>query len=304
MSYTTLNITLAMLAAGGWLFLAQFFDRNNRRVAERLNDLSGTSEPKNAAPTFAEFAQKTLPNLGAAMLPNDEKEKTQLKARLIHAGLYHSQAVYFFLGIKMLMTFVPIIVTVVCYLLVPGRNTTILFIGTFTAIFGMLAPGLWLDSRTKKRRTALRRALPDALDLEVICLEGGISLSGALQRVGDALASIHPLLDSEMKIVNRAIQLGMQPAAALGEFAERSGLDELRRLAAVVGEAERLGGSMAQSLRTHAESLREQRTQKAEETAHKSAVKVMIPTVLCIFPMIVLIMGVPIAVRFMETMAR
>ena len=302
MSYTTVNILLATFAAGGWMVLSRFLDRNNRRVAERLHDLSGTGESKFSAPTFTEFAQKTLPNLGAAMLPSDEKEKTQLTARLIHAGLYHPQAVYFFLGIKMLMTFVPIIITVVCYLLVPGRNTTILFVGTFTAILGMLVPGLWLDARQKKRATSHRRALPDALDLAVICLEGGISLSGALQRVGDSLGSVHPLLATEMQIVNRSIQLGMQPAVAMSEFAERSGLDELRRLATVVGEAERLGGSMAQSLRTHAETLREQRTQKAEETAHKSAVKIMIPTVLCIFPMIFLIMAVPSGIRFMETL--
>ena len=186
----------------------------------------------------------------------------------------------------------------------PVFQTFLLLGGAFFAILGNVVPSLWLGFRVGSRQTALRRALPDAMDLLVICLESGMSLPAGIQRVSDVLGHIHPVLGFELKIVDRSMQLNVMPGAALMQFGKRCNLEEIRRLAAVVSEAERLGGSMGKALRGHAENLREQRSQRAEEMAHKAAVKVLFPTVALIFPAVFIVILGPAGIQIANTLVK
>ena len=169
---------------------------------------------------------------------------------------------------------------------------------------GVIAPGMWLDARKKNRQAALRRGLPDALDMLVLCLEGGISLTAALQRVTAELEGVHPLLGAEMNIVQREMLLGLSAGAALQKLGQRADLEDVRNLASVLVQNERFGASVTKALRTHADVMRQQRQLRAEELAQKAAVKILFPTLLCIFPAIFLVILGPAAFQLVEIFSR
>jgi tight adherence protein C len=147
------------------------------------------------------------------------------------------------------------------------------------------------------------KSLPDFLDLMVTCVQAGLSLNGALQRVTEELAVAHPVLAGEMGIVERQIELGAAPDLALRNFAERSDLAAIATLSTLVEQARRFGTSVSDALRTHAETIREQREQRAEEMAQKAAVKILFPTLLLIFPAIFVVLVGPAAVQITRTFA-
>ena len=138
----------------------------------------------------------------------------------------------------------------------------------------------------------------------IICQEGGLSLQAGLKRVADELRSAHPVLGSELKIVDREIQLGKSPGEALQHFAQRTDLEEALSLASVVGQSERFGASLVKSLRTHSETLRIKRKQKAEEKAQKAATKILIPTLLFIFPAVFVVLLAPAVFQVMAIFER
>jgi tight adherence protein C len=166
-------------------------------------------------------------------------------------------------------------------------------------VAGMIGPSFWLDKRKKARQTTLRRGLPDALDVLIICQEGGLSLQAGLKRVADELRSAHPILGSELKIVDREIQLGKSPGEALQHFAQRSDLEEVLSLASVIGQSERFGASLVKSLRSHSDTLRLKRKQKAEEKAQKASTMILIPTLLFIFPAVFVVLLAPAVFQVM-----
>jgi tight adherence protein C len=174
--------------------------------------------------------------------------------------------------------------------------------GAITALAGYLVPSFWLDFRLRSRQTNIRRALPDALDLITVCMQGGLSLPAALVRVSQELGTAHPLLASELAIAEREIQMGRTTGASLRQFAGRFDMEELRSLASVVSQAERFGGSITGAFRTYADSLRIKRRQRAEEMAQKAAIKLLFPTLLCIFPGIFIVILGPTAIRIYEVM--
>lgn len=233
--------------------------------------------------SVGERALAALPKVGAVLAPG-EKERNRLQTRLIHAGLYGPQAMGVFLGVKLLLVTGPALAGVVVGALGLVPFTTGLLVGCLAGTFGMIVPSFWLDMRKSARQTTLRRAIPDALDVLVICLEGGASLPAALRRLGSELRTAHPMLADELVIVQREIQLGRSPGEALREFAVRADLEEVRGLAAVILQSERFGASLVRALRVHADTMRGRRILDAEEMAQKSVVKLLFPTVLFILP--------------------
>ena len=176
----------------------------------------------------------------------------------------------------------------------PNRG---LFYGSIAGGIGIILPNLWLARRKARRQSTLMKSLPDFLDLLVTCVQAGLSLNGALQRVTAELAVAHPVLAGEMGIAERQIELGAAPDLALRNFAERSDLAALATLSTLIEQARRFGTSICDALRTHAETIRDQREQRAEELAQKAAVKILFPTLLCIFPAIFVVLVGPAAVQ-------
>jgi tight adherence protein C len=148
----------------------------------------------------------------------------------------------------------------------------------------MVLPNIVLDRLALNRITRIRNGFPDALDLLVVCSEAGLGLNAAIQRVGQELAETHPELADELVLVNAEIRVGVDRGEALRNLAQRTGVDDIRGLVALLTQSMRLGTGIAETLRIFAEELRDKRMQRAEELAAKLGTKMIFPLVLCMFP--------------------
>lgn len=295
---------LAALAAaclGG--IVALLASGRKAKLDDRLRGLKPDASTPSAAPV-RQMARAALPKIGTHLMPTDEKEKTRLQARLVQAGLYGRQAMVAFLGAKMLLMVGPAIAGLAAGLvgLLPMKPAVLY--GACLGIIGMIGPGFWLDRKKAARQMAFRRGMPDALDVIVICVEGGLSLVGALRRVAGDLSAVHPALAGELEIVQREVQLGQTAGEALRRFGERSDMEEIRGLAAVIIQSERFGAGLNKSLRVHAETLRLKRQQRAEEMAQKAGTKVLFPTLLFIFPAIFVVILGPAMIQIAGTVMK
>jgi tight adherence protein C len=293
-------VVVALVAVGSLVALVLLLlTGSDPRLEARLRELAEGSGAKGPDP-LAQLTQAALPKLGAPLLPADQEERTRLQARLIQAGLYGRRALLLFLGVKMLLILSPVLLGFTAGLLGLVPFSRGLVLGGLAGVVGLLGPSLWLDWRKARRQVSLRRALPDALDVLVICLEGGLSLPGAFRRVVSELRLAHPQLAVELTIVQREVQLGCSTGEALRRFGKRADLEEVRSLASVVLQTERFGAGLVKALRVHAGALRDKRLQRAEELAQKAAVKVLFPTILFIFPAMFLVILGPAAIQILE----
>jgi tight adherence protein C len=296
---------IVFLMVGSLVILIGMLVNGRRsRLDSRLRDLSGKGVGQAGSDPMSQLARSALPKMGAPLMPTDPEERGRLQARMLQAGLYNRQAMSIFMGVKMMLMICPPILGFVAGIvgLVPLVNG--LLYGLLLSFIGMVAPSFWLDRRKAARQTQFRRSLPDALDVLVICLEGGLSPSAALRRVAGELRTAHPLLASELNIVQREIQLGRTTGEALRQFGDRCDLEEVRSLASVVAQSERFGASLVKALRVHADALRNKRMQYAEEMAQKASIKMLFPTIFFIFPGIFIVILGPAAFQILEMLSR
>ena len=264
------------------------------RLAVRLEELAPA---ENTVGTRTEMVGRLvddmIPRMGVPLIPSSVEDQDKLRTQLIRAGFYREQAPLIFLGCKMLLMVIPSLVVLAFWMagMLSGKNSLLLILAA--GISGFLFPNYWLKWREANRQVEIRRTLPDALDLIVVCADAGMSLDAGIQRVGHELRLAHPLLSSELWVFSRSMELGMSAPEALAQLSARFEISELRYLATIVREAERFGSSVAKSIRLHAETLRVERMQRAEEAARKSAVKMLFPTILFIFPAMLMVVLVP-----------
>jgi tight adherence protein C len=297
------SLTIAWFLAAGSLVMLLYLLFGNRktRVDERVAELatdSGLGVPglPGTAPTFEIANDPSDPAARA------EASRNQLKERIVRAGLYKPEAIAAFMMVRLVLIAVPIGLALVASSAGWLPRTNALLIGTMAAIIGTIAPGFWLDYLARARQTKIRRSLPDVLDVMVVCLEGGLSLQAALSRVGRELGAAHPLLAHELGIVEREIELGRRTGDAMRQFANRFDLEELRSLASVISQTERYGASVVQALLVYSDTMRIKRRQRAEEMAQKASIKMVFPTLLCIFPGIFVVLLGPAAIQIYHTL--
>lgn len=276
------------------LLLWMWFSKRGKSASpERQEPVAGSGEDERI------FHEE--PSIAARVLsPERDEGRQRLGERLIQAGLYKSGSLASFLVIRLVLILVPIVLVGLVSLFGKLSLQMALLLGLAGGVAGTIAPSFWLDARRKKRQNNLRRALPDALDVVVVCVEGGLSMPAAFAKVTSELQTAHPLLAHEMAIVQREMQLGSSTGEALRSFAKRFDMSEIRGLASVVSQAEKFGSSIVTALRIHAQSLREQREIQAEEMAAKAAVKILFPTLICIFPVLFIVILGPATVDFVE----
>jgi tight adherence protein C len=159
-----------------------------------------------------------------------------------------------------------------------------------------------LGRMAKKRQHKIRLGLPDALDLLVVSVEAGLGLDQAIQRVGDELDFAHPELSAELRLINLELRAGKGRAEALRNLADRTGVDDIASLVAMLVQTDKFGTSVAQSLRVHSDTVRTKRRQRAEEAAAKTGVKMVFPLVFCIFPAIWVVTIGPAAIKFVQVL--
>jgi len=282
------------------LIVVAMAGRSSQKSSSTLSGAGAGSPTSLPSQMRMPVGRSPLPKVGSVLMPEDASRIERLKSRMQQAGLYRRHATFVYLGVKFLLMLVPMAVGLVLATTGMLAVSEGVLLGAVVGVLGNVAPGMWLSTRKKQRQKKLRRAMPDALDVIVVCVEGGLSLPAALARVATELRMAHPLLADEMSIVRREIQMGRSTGEALRQLADRFDADELRSLASVVAQAERFGASIVKALRVHADTLRIKRYQYAEAQAQKAPVKLIFPTVLCIFPALYIVLMGPAGVRLLE----
>ena len=268
-----------------------------RRQANEIGDLR--QKAKDSVAT--KMVRRVAPIAIKPVMPKDSADMSKLRQKLCSAGFRSENASTTFLASK---TIVGVAGGIACalYAAMTGATpTNIMGALVMGAGLGFLAPNLWLNSVSKKRREKVRYGLADSLDLMVVAVEAGLGLDAALQRVSDELSNVHPELTEEMQIAVLEAQMGIPRSEALDNLANRTMVEELRAMVAMINQAERFGTSIARALRNQAEALRIKRRQQAEERAQQCAVKLMLPLILFIFPAIFIVLAGPAALSFMES---
>lgn len=227
--------------------------------------------------------------------------QAELRKRLSYAGLYSPHALQLFVGLRVvLMTVCTMLGLCAAWLLEVG-SPGLYGCAAVGAIVGYVAPGIWLGWKVRHRQLSLERALPDVLDLMVVCVESGLTIDAAIQRVGNEIALVHPDISRELAITHMETRVGVTRVDALRNLGIRTGSAPLKSLAAVLVQTERFGTSIAQALRVHSDSLRTKRQHRAEEQAAKTTVKLAFPVVLFIFPTLLVVLGGPAFILFFKS---
>lgn len=222
-------------------------------------------------------------------LKGKKRNSEPLRHLLLRAGYRAPEAVAIFWGARVTAVLACSAAAVAFGALLEASGGGMMLLLVWSAMLGWMVPMLVLRARTRRRAGELQRALPDALDLLVVCVEAGLGLNQALARMAEEIRRFSPVAADEFLLTNLEIRAGSPRAEALRHLGTRTGVDELRSLAAMLVQADRFGTSIAQALRVHADTLRQTRRQKMEELAAKSTVKLVFPLVLCIFPFLFII---------------
>jgi tight adherence protein C len=232
-------------------------------------------------------------------MPKSAAKQNTLRRKLMYAGYYSSSAMEMIVGVQVILLAGGLVSGYMIGSIFGGLSTYV-FLYAF-GVCGFFLPRLWLSRQIKLRRRAMDSALPDALDLLVVCVESGLTLDAAIQRVGQEIALAHPEISKEFGITNMETRVGVSRIDALRNLGQRTGCASLQSLAAMLVQTERFGTSIAQALRVHAESLRVKRQHSAEEQAAKTTVKLAFPVVLFIFPTLMVVLGGPAFILFFES---
>ena len=264
-----------------------------RRVAGRASS-GGDSQAIGGAQDQSRGFARVLEKLGGASEPKEEKAVSDLKKSLIRAGLRSQRAPKVFLGAKAFGGIVLLLGFAILHQwLLPLISSTLtlgLYVGS--ALIGFYAPNVWLRVKTTQRKEKILKGFPSALDLMVVCVEAGLGLDATIKRVGQEIKLAHVELFEEFQILELELRSGQTRRVALRNLSERTDLDEIKSLVALLIQTDRFGTSLAQALRVHSDSMRWNRRQKAEEKAAKLPVKLLFPLIMFIFPnLFVVILG-------------
>lgn len=262
------------------------------RVQERLADSGsvvtiGSDEPGGDG----ELLVRIIHHVGAAV-PVSPAEVSESRRYLIAGGYRTEQAVSVFYGCRVIFAVVMLIAAFFLHVFSNMPMARVLVI-CFSAYIGWQMPHMVLERLIKRRQERLRLALPDALDLMVVCVEAGLGLDQAFVSVTRELQATHREISEELGLVNLEMRAGKRRAEALHNLAERTGEDELHKLVSILIQADRFGTSISESLRTHADFLRIRRRQLAEERAGKVGVKLVFPIFFCILPAMLIVTAGP-----------
>jgi tight adherence protein C len=290
--------TVFVLVLGVAVLLLNFFDPVRRRVGSVVGD----------APEDERLLIKVATALGPVstfVLPQVELERDKAMLKLSRAGFRSPMAMQVYYLIKTVLAIVlPLIVLVSANWLPRIETINVLTYAMFASGIGMIGPNIVLRRMVEKRTRALSNGFPDALDLLVVCVESGLGLAAAIQRVAEELEISQPELAFELLMVNAEIRVGMPRERALKNLADRTGLEDIRGLVALLVQTMRFGTGVADALRVYSEEFRDKRTQKAEEQAAKMGTMLVFPLVLFMFPIFFIVAIGPAVLRIIDAFTK
>jgi tight adherence protein C len=269
-------------------------------VSERLGRLSrtpGLDRSASVKEKSQQFAEKVLAGI-AKFMPASGEKAIEGDPRMIMAGFRRPEATSAFMAARIIT--IVALGGLVYFTGLYENNPFVVLIACVGA--GFILPDFWLGRKVKTRQQALRLALPDALDLLVICMEAGLGIDQALMYVSQELRTAHPDLCEEFDLVNAEMHVGKTRIEALRSLATRTGVDDIQALVSTLIQTDRFGTSVAQSMRVHSDELRTKRRQRAEEMAAKTTIKMIFPLVLFIFPALFVVILGPAVIKMMHTL--
>jgi tight adherence protein C len=293
-----LSLAVFILVAVGTAAAAVRQWRWRARVLARLGQWP--REPQAPLVPSAASAWKELLERIGATVPASPKSLPQLRRRLIRAGYRAPSAAKRFEGTR---AAAAVLMGGAALALAwhagvsPDRVLLVTAAGVMT---GYVAPGQALMWRIARRQHAIEKGLPDALDLMVVCVESGLGIDQAMVQVSRELMRSHSDISDEFAVVNLELRAGKPRAEALHNLADRTGVDDVRKLVAVLVQTDRFGTSIAQTLRSHSDYLRAMARQRAEERAAKLAVKLVFPIFFCVLPSLFIVTVGPVMTRLVR----
>ena len=291
------------IACGVWAILS-IFTKNKSRANERLEELRDPGSRRRRGEgnggKMNNMIEKAAPALSKALQPKTETEESNLKVRLANAGFSSPNAPRTFLALKLVGLIVGILFGAVYGFANMGASSNSWMAFVIGGGTGFYLPEGILTLLKWSRQQTIFLQLPDALDLLVVCVEAGLGLDAGMRRVSEELASGAPEVCHELATANMQLQMGKPRREVLHDLGVRTGVDDMRSLAAILIQADRFGSSIAQALRVQSDSMRTKRRQLAEEKAQGAAVKMIFPLVLFIFPGIFVILVGPAGIQLMD----
>jgi tight adherence protein C len=281
-----------VLVAAGTLLVGMRASGWRSRALARLVPRQTAAAP---APSAALIWRELVNRIGSTV-PASGRDQGQTKRRLIRAGFRDPSAARLVQGARagLGVAFGAAAAAAVWH---AGLNVLLI---PATAMAGYMAPGQYLLFRIARRKRAIERGLPNALDLLVVCVESGLGMDQAMLQVAKELHEAHPEICDEFAVMNLELRAGKRRAEALHNLAERTGVEDMKKLVAVLVQTDRFGTSIAQSLRGHADYLRTLARQRAEERASKLAVKLVFPIFFCVLPSLFIVTVGPVMTRLIR----
>lgn len=300
---------LLMICVAGFLGLTTYFGTMawTQRGGKLRDRLKGGGKFSVTAATakkereikipLKEWAQRLGQLASAPFMPKTREKQSGLRQSLARAGIYSPSAIKAVTGGKVICLALGVTLGFVASI----WTDMMLMSVSVGGIIGYMSPAFWLSQKIKANQRALTEGLADALDLMVVCVEAGLTVDSAMQRVGSDLAIAHPSLSRELNIAHMETRVGLSRGESLKNLGQRTGNSALQSLATMLIQADRFGTSVAQALRVHADTLRTNRQFAAEESAAKASVKLTFPLVLFIFPATFIVLAGPTVVQLMES---
>lgn len=289
-------ISIAVAVSLTVYLVGQMVPVRPRTVRDRLAEVESLTPDPMGLPARRERAERRerllrlLEEIGLRV--EGVRDMTGDRRFLANAGYRGPTALPIYWGLRLLL---PLVLGTLAFLITPalgyGPEIT-LFATIYFAVVGYIAPPFYLRSKKNARQKDIQKALPDVLDLLVICVEAGLGLNQALLRVSQEIGHVSTLTASELSLVNSEIRAGVPREEALRNLADRTGVEDVRSLVTVLIQTDRFGTSVARALRVHSDTMRTKRRQRTEEAAAKTTIKLVFPLAFCIFPaMFVVVLG-------------
>jgi tight adherence protein C len=299
---TIVAVLIAVTAILGVVAIAELVPARDRSVGRRLQELQEIASTRGVAHRRRRQANREqlevwLQGFGERVATG-RKDLFETRQRLVRAGYRSQDSVPIFYALRVVSLVVGAIVILAMLPALQGRDM-LLWVLAGGTVFWMLPSG-YLRRKIRLRQKEIQKALPDALDMLVICVEAGLGLNQALVRVSDEIDTMSPVLAEELQIVNLEMRAGTPREEALRNLGERTGVPDLRALATMLIQTDRFGTSIAQALRVHSDTARTKRRQRAEEAAAKTTIKLVPPLVFFIFPAIFVVVLGPAMLHLMN----
>jgi tight adherence protein C len=295
-------VALAVFGISRALFGDKDKKLRQRLAGEREQTQTGPNEPATsaaggAAGNVAQLVEKISTAAAQPFMPSSREKQSSMRRDLAYAGIYSPAAFKAITGARAIFLMLGLGGG---YLM--GLTIDNMLLGVpVGGLIGYFVPKMWLKMRIKANQKQLTQGLPDALDLMVVCVEAGLTVDAAMQRVGEEMILAHPSLSRELGIAHMETRVGLSRQESLKNLGARTGNAAIQSLAAMLIQADRFGTSIANALRIHAESLRQKRQHAAEEMAAKASVKMSFPLVLFIFPATFIVLAGPTVIGLMRS---